>query len=392
MGGTKDRPIKVMHVIARMNVGGPAVEIAELMRGLDPKEVEQLLVTGYCTDDEADFLETQAPDIEAIRFEGLGRSIRPMDDAKALAHLIKTIRSSRPDIVHTHTAKAGVVGRLAAKAAGVGAKIVHTHHGHLLHGYFGHVKTRAVIQLERKLAKITDRIVTVGETVRDDLLNVGIGKPSQYAVIRSGITLGPLPSKAAAREDLRIPEDSVVVALVGRVTQVKRPDRFLEIVEQISSRGLRAHFLVVGGGDLAQAVRERVESARLPVSMLGWRSDLERIFAATDVLLLTSDNEGMPISIIQATHAGVPVVATDVGSIGEYLVDGVDAFLCRKDSWELANALETLIREPQLREAMSAARSHRDLGDYNVESFLRRHVALYLSLASGSQSIPRSHD
>lgn len=353
------------------------MEITELMRGLDPNVISQRLVTGYCNDDEADFLETQAPDISATRIDGLGRSIRPTDDAKALARLIRIIRASRPDVVHTHTAKAGVLGRIAAKAAGTGTRIIHTYHGHLLHGYFEPVQTKAVIQLERQLSKITDSISTVGDTVRDDLLKAGVGRPEQYAVVRSGVTLGPLPDKQTARRELGLPAGPVIVSMIGRLTRIKRPDRFADVVEITKRQGLNIHYLVAGGGDQEPALRERVERDNLPVTIVGWRSDLERVLAATDVVVITSDNEGVPVSLIQSALAGKPSVATDVGGVREFVAHRKTGLLCRPDADSLADAVGLMAMSPDLKNRLGRAAQVEAREKHNVESFLMGHQTLY---------------
>ncbi len=141
--------IKVLQVIARMNVGGPAVIVADLMRGLDSSDFQQTLITGYCADNEADYLETVATDVKATRIAGLGRSISPLADVKAFFALVALIKSEQPDVIHTHTAKAGVLGRIAAMMAGSKALRIHTFHGHLLHGYFSGWKTQLVITIEK---------------------------------------------------------------------------------------------------------------------------------------------------------------------------------------------------------------------------------------------------
>lgn len=370
-----------MHIIARMNVGGPAVEIAELMRGIDEQVISQRLVTGYCGPDEADFLETQARDIQATRIGGLGRSVRPLDDSLVLSRLITLIRASRPDVVHTHTAKAGVIGRIAAKASGTGTKIIHTHHGHLLHGYFGTAKTRAVIQLERQLSRITDRIITVGDKVRDDLLVAGIGQPDQYTVIRSGVRLGSLPDKRTARCELGLPDGPVIVSMIGRLTRIKRPDRFAEVVRMVSDKGFNVHFLVVGGGDEESHLRARVERENLPVTMLGWRNDLERILAATDIVLLTSDNEGTPLSLMEAGLAGLPTVATRVGAVSEVVQDGLTGVLSAPDVTAIAVAVTELVDNPDRARALGAAARESALTRFTVESFVSAHAGQYAEVA-----------
>ncbi len=381
MGESPRRPIRVMHVIARMNVGGPAVEITELMRGLDPGRISQRLVTGHCGVDEADFLQTQAVDVSATRIEGLGRSIRPADDARALARLVQMIRASRPDIVHTHTAKAGVLGRVAAVIAGTGSGIVHTHHGHLLHGYFGPAKTAAVVRVERQLALVTERMVAVGVQVRDDLLEAGIGRPHQYSVIHSGVRPGPLPGRSEARRELGLPQGSAIVSMIGRLTHIKRPDRLADVAALLHAQGLDAHFVVAGGGDEQRTLSQRIEKEGLPITMLGWRSDLWRVLAATDVVLLTSDNEGTPLSLVQAGLAGVPAVATDVGSVSEVVESGVTGLLCSTSARELADALTVLIGDPELRSAMGTAAREKALLEFGVQAFLDQHAALYEAVA-----------
>lgn len=372
-----NEPRRVLHIIARMNVGGPAVEIVELMRGLDPNKMSQRLVTGWCGEGEEDFLETQALDITATRIDGLGRNVRPMADATALARLTTTIKESRPHVVHTHTAKAGVLGRLAAKAAGTGARVIHTHHGHLLQGYFGPTKTLVYIQIERQLSRITDHIITVGEKVKLDLLAAGIGMPEQYSVIRSGVSLGPIPEKRQAREDLGLPHNKVIVSMIGRVTHIKRPDRFAEVVKIIKEQGLNAHFMVAGGGDLEDYLRNRVLTESLPVSMLGWRSDMERLLAATDVMILTSDNEGIPLSLIQAGLTGIPVVATSVGSVSEVVSDGQTGLLAEKSAMSLARGLSNLIENPEMRARFGTTAQLQVTNTFSVNNFLDAHSQIY---------------
>ena len=245
---------RVLRIIARMNVGGPAVQISGLMRGLDLDRYDHRLITGFCAPDEADYLETQAPDVPATRVSGLGRAIDARDDLRAFVDLKRIIREFDPHIIHTHTAKAGVVGRLAAITSKTDARLVHTFHGHLLHGYFSPAKSKAVTAVERQLARRSTALVSVGQQVRDDLLAAGIGRADKFRIIPPGLSLPPLPDKHKARDLFGIPPDSFVIAFVGRITQIKRPDRYLEVVRSISKTTDRAHFLVAGAGDLAPMI------------------------------------------------------------------------------------------------------------------------------------------
>ena len=369
-----------MRIIARMNVGGPAVQISGLMRGLDPDKYDHRLITGFCAPDEADYLKTQAPDIQATRIRGLGRPIDARDDIRAFTELRRIIRDFNPHIIHTHTAKAGVVGRIAAITSRTNTRLVHTFHGHLLHGYFSPKKTSAVIQIERILAKKSTALISVGQQVRDDLLAAGIGRPEQYRIIPPGLSLPPMPEKSVARAMFAIPEDSFVIAFVGRLTHIKRPDRFLDVVRSVSKNTDRAQFLVAGAGDLAPMIEQAATHERLPITYLGWRSDIENILAASDAMLLTSDNEGTPLSLIQAGMAGLPVVSTNVGSVGEVVENASTGILCGTNSNELAAALTDLLADPA--GAAATGERGREFAEarFGVARLLCDHTSFYQSI------------
>ena len=364
-----------MRVIARMNVGGPAVQVAGLMRSLPREEFDQRLYTGYCADDEADYLEAQAPDIEAIRIEGLGRAPKPGDDLRALAQLTKEIRVFKPHLIHTHTAKAGVLGRTAAKLAGTRAATVHTFHGHLLHGYFSPAKTRAVIAVERYFARSTTQLVAVGPKVRDDLVAAGIGKPEKFTVIPPGLVLPPGPHKTIARRVLGLPQDVPVIGFIGRLTAIKRPDRFAEVVRIVHAQRPEAHFLVAGSGDWVDALR--IATAGLPVTMLGWRNDIETVLASCDGVVLTSDNEGTPLSLIQAGMAGLPVVASDVGSVRDVVREGQTGWLTSPTPESLAAAVVLLLEDPAEAKRRGQHGRTLTLANHGVHRLTEDHIKLY---------------
>jgi glycosyltransferase involved in cell wall biosynthesis len=370
-----------MRVIARMNVGGPAVQVSGLMRHLPEDEFEHRLYTGWCAEDEADYLETQARDLQAIRVEGLGRAVRPGDDARALQQLVGAMRAFRPHIIHTHTAKAGVLGRIAAKWAGVGSATVHTFHGHLLHGYFSPAKTRAVIQVERALARGTDRLVAVGEQVCDDLLAAGIGRSEQFAVIPPGLELPASRPRDVLHAEFGLDPHAPVVAFIGRLTAIKRPDRFVEVVSRVHAQRPDVQFLVAGEGDQSHVIQEAVQS--LPITHLGWRDDVQDVLAASDLVLLTSDNEGTPLSLIQAALTGLPVVATDVGSVHDVVVRGETGLLTGADPGEIAKAVLRLVDDPIESRAMGASAAGRAQRLYGVARLADDHAALYQSIARG---------
>ena len=375
---------KVFQIIARMNVGGPAVIVADLMRGLDATKFEQTLITGYCADNEADYLETVATDMNATRINGLGRSISPMADLRAFLSLVAMIRREKPDVVHTHTAKAGVIGRLATMLAGSDAKSVHTFHGHLLHGYFSGWKTQLVIAIEKFLATKTDVLIAVGNQVKDDLLAAGIGTPSQYKVFFPGLPTPEDFDATIARAELGLDVSKVYCTFVGRLTQIKRPDRLLDVAAACVARELDIHFLVAGEGELFESSKARAIAEGLPVTFLGWRNDIDRLFAASDIAILTSDNEGIPLTLIQAAQAGLPIVATNVGSISDIVVDGTNGLLTDVSAGALADAIEILAKDPALRASMGAAGQKRSHELFSLARMISDHSQLYSHCMHGN--------
>ena len=372
--------IRVMRIIARMNVGGPAVQVSGLMRGFDAQVFEQELVTGYCAADEADYLEKVATDVKAVRIDGLGRSIKPRADLTALFSIIKEIRRFKPAVIHTHTAKAGVVGRVASILSGHKSIRVHTFHGHLLNGYFGVRKTKMVILIEKLLAIFTDQLLAVGAKVIDDLLSAGIGNQSKFGVMPPGLQLAEVPSRSFAREELGLNAEAIYCAFIGRITQIKRPDRFLDVVSDIKSRGIDLHFIVAGAGELLDYCENRAAAENLPVTFLGWREDIEVVLAAADFVLLTSDNEGTPLSLIQAGMVGIPVVATNVGSTNEIVVNGETGLLTDLSVKQLADAVVKVATDSAFRVKMGSAGKEYTMARYGVARLVKDHQDLYLKL------------
>jgi len=373
-------PIRVMRIIARMNVGGPAVQISGLMRGLNPNIFQQKLFTGHCAPDEADYIKTVATDISVVRIEGLGRKVNITHDMRAFFELIHEIRKFEPHIIHTHTAKAGFIGRLASIFSSNNPILVHTYHGHLLTGYFNHRITKILILTEKILGYLSTQLLAVGENVKLDLLNAGIGHPNKFSVMSPGITIGILPEKYLARRKFGLSEDSVYCALIGRLTKIKRPDRFLDVVGEIKRRGIDLKFFVAGDGELLTECRTRVAKEELPVEFLGWETDIEAVLAATDIVLLTSDNEGTPISLIQAGMAGVPSVSTNVGSVSEILIDMETGLLTSLNPSDIADALTKLFENIALRSSLGSNAKRFTKENFTSSRLVLDHENLYKTL------------
>lgn len=375
-------PIRVMRIIARMNVGGPAVQVSGLMRGFDSSEFDHRLYTGFCAADEADYLDTVATDVVAVRIEGFGRRVNLGGDIKAFFALIKEIRRFKPQVIHTHTAKAGFLGRIASVVSLHSSVRVHTFHGHLLNGYFGGVKRSLVVLAEKFLAVFTDHLLAVGEKVRQDLLLAGIGSKNRFGLMPPGLSIGPLPPKRESCESLGLLTNQLHCAFIGRITQIKRPDRFLDLVAEIKRRKLEINFFIAGDGELMDSLRKRIAGENLPVTILGWQSDIEKVLSAADIVVLTSDNEGTPLSLIQAGMCALPVVTTNVGSVPDVVLDGVTGLVTSMDIHEIADALEKLVDDASLRAQYGIAAREFTLAHFGVKRLVHDHEELYKNLLS----------
>jgi glycosyltransferase involved in cell wall biosynthesis len=381
VGDIATNRFRVMRVIARMNIGGPAIQISGLYRHLDPATFDHRLYTGFCAVDEVDYINARATDISAHRVPTLGRSIGLTTDLKAFLYLRKEIKEFAPDIIHSHTAKAGVITRLAYLSVRHKSKIVHTFHGHILIGYYGKLITKLIILLETFLAYFTDKIFAVGEIVLNELLQVGIGNKSKYVLMPPGLELGRLESKDEARKRLNLSIDGLICGYIVRVTQVKRPDRFLDVVRRSVEEKLALTFVVAGDGDLLTAIRMAAEEENLPIVFLGMVSEIELVFSAIDMVVMTSDNEGMPLTLIQAGMAKLPSVTTDVGSSRHVVLHGQSGFVTENlDAIEITEGLKKLTSDGKLRESMGLAAFKHCNENFSVLRLAKDHTNEYLKL------------
>jgi glycosyltransferase involved in cell wall biosynthesis len=353
--------VRVLRVIARLNIGGPAIHAVLLTERLDPARYDSVLVTGREDAAEGNYLALHRRTVAGLVSEpALGREIHGVDDLVALTRLTRLMRRLRPHVVHTHTAKAGTLGRLAARLAGVPV-IVHTYHGHVLHGYFSPARTRFFIGIERWLARFTDRLLTVSERVRRELLDLRIGSPDRFEVVPLGLDLDGFLACESLRGELRRElglGEEPLVGIVARLVPIKAHEVFLEAAQKVAAAIPAARFVIVGDGER----RGELETAagrpglRGRVHFLGWRSDLDRIYADLDVVALTSRNEGSPVSLIEAMAAARPVVATRVGGVPDLVEDGVSGRLVPAgDASALAGALKALLADPERRRTMGEA-------------------------------------
>jgi glycosyltransferase involved in cell wall biosynthesis len=371
------KPVKVMQIIARMNVGGPAVLVADLVRNLDSQRFSTVLVTGYCDENESDYLDEVAQDVLAIRIPGLGRSVSPLKDLTAFFLLIKQIRQFKPDVIHTHTAKAGVLGRLAGLIARPQAKRVHTFHGHLLHGYFSSGKTRLVIGLEKVLGLITHRFIAIGNVVKNDLVKAGIAKDSKFEVIYPGLQELDRYHKSDARSTLGLDPRKKYLVFVGRLTSIKRPERLIDLARFLKDKHPESWLLIAGAGELLELLSAQAEKEELPITFLGWRKDIGAILSASDIAVLCSDNEGIPLTLIQASQAGLAIVSTEVGSVSDIVISGTTGLLTEVSSKGLIEGVSALLADPALCERFGKAGQERARDFFSSRAMIEHHQGLY---------------
>jgi glycosyltransferase involved in cell wall biosynthesis len=394
-----DEPVRVLRVIARLNMGGPALHVAYLTAGLAERGYETTLVAGSLArgEDSMAFVADELG-IEVERIEELHREISPLRDAVAILRLARLIRRVRPHILHTHTAKAGAVGRLAALLAGDARPliVVHTFHGHVLRGYFDPLRTAGFRLLERWLATKTTALVAVSPQVRDDLVSLGVAPRERFVVVRLGIEL---EQRVAAEQDgrgesrrvLGIGPDRFAVGWIGRMTGVKRTDDVLRAFRRLRDRGVDACLCMIGDGPDRPAVERRAHELGLmrDTLFLGYQEEVAPFYAAFDAMILPSINEGTPVSAIEALAAGRPVVATRVGGVPDVVREGEDGFLVEPgDVDALADRLARLAADPELRERLGAAGRARVVPRYSVERLVDDIDLLYRSLLASAGARP----
>jgi len=372
--------IKVLHFVTRMNVGGVAVLLDNLMANINKNEFEALLATGVCESPEGEYLDNRKIDYRLQQISSFHKSVKVVDDLKSLTHIYKLIHDFKPDIVHTHTSKAGLFGRLISVIAAPKAKRVHTFHGHLLVGYFNPIKLGIVKTFEKSLGLITHKFIAMGTQVRDDLVSAGIGTTSKFAVLFPGLAKPVFPAREQARDNLELADEKIYCTFVGRLTQIKRPDRVLEVASLVATQNSDVQFLVVGDGDLAQEMKSKSQKSNLPITFLGWRQDIPAILKASDIALLTSDNEAVALTLIEATQAAIPVVTTSAGSVRDVARDGENGFVTGFSSEALANAILKLADSPALRKEFGEAGKSRSDALFSIERMVTDHEDLYKEL------------
>jgi glycosyltransferase involved in cell wall biosynthesis len=363
----------VLHVVTRTNIGGVSNYLENLINNWNNSNFSHVIVRGTPIISEGDYFVTHPVNAQILDIESLQRSVNPLKEIRALLQIVRVIRVVKPTIVHTHMAKAGVIGRLAAWICRTPIRI-HTFHGHLLQGYFSPPVVWLIVRIERLFQHITSWSITNGENVRQDLIQHRVIGVESSSNIPPGV---PLPTVCASPTDQRYHQAQRTVptaGFVGRLAAVKRPDRFIECARALP----QYNFVMFGDGPLSKQVKLATKDL-LNLRLAGWVSDTTTIYRDIDVLVLTSDNEAAAVVLIEAAMAGIPVVAMNVGAVSEVVVDQETGYLANSEH-ELIVALDHLLNNPDLRHRLgSKARSHAR-ENFTTSRLVQSHDELYTRL------------
>jgi glycosyltransferase involved in cell wall biosynthesis len=381
--------VKVLHIITRMCLGGAEENTLFTVNGLDPTRFRTTLAVGGESDPAV--LDRVAAQVEVVRIPELVRDISPRRDAMAFSQLWRHMRERDYDIVHTHMAKAAALGRFAARAAKV-PRIINTVHGSTLSPHFGRAGYAVFWSLEKVAATFTDKIVTVGEDLRDRYLAAGIGTPDKYQVIRSGMDLRQFQAatrlrpdeRAAIRGSLGVPPEAQIVGKIARLESPKGHQYFFELAQRVLQTRPNVHFVCLGTGDLLEPLRADIGRRGLAdrVHLCGFRKDIARTVAALDLVVLTSLCEGLPRVLVQAAAAGVPAVTFEVEGAREIGRNGVNGYVVpSKDVASLTERVLSLLADPARAQAMGSAGRALVHDGWTVEAMVGEITELYDSLS-----------
>ena len=399
----RSEPRRITRIIARLNIGGPAIQAITLTSELEAYGYRTRLVRGVedSAEGNMDYLAEERGVVPTLiptmrRNPGLG-------DLAALTRLVFLMWRDRPAVVHTHAAKAGTLGRVATLLAfplpPMRPKLVHTYHGHSLTGYFSGRSAGIYRLIEKVLASQTDVLLAVSAEVRDDLVQLGVASPGKFRVMPLGFDLSPFTDdmgrderRRALRAAWGIRDEDIVVTLIARLVPIKRVDRFLAVARMLADRS-GVKFVIVGDGELREELGSNAGATELGEQLVwaGFRRDIPDVCFASDIVMLTSDNEGTPVSLIEAQAAAVPIVATDVGGVRSAVRPGESGFLAAaSDVDAIAAAVCRLLDDAALRARMAAAGRAHATSLYTLGRLAADHAALYDELVeSGQRPRPR---
>jgi glycosyltransferase involved in cell wall biosynthesis len=383
-----ERPIKIINLLSRMNIGGPSVHTVLLTKYLENDDYHSVLVSGSLSEGEGDmsYLVDQY-NIEHRTIKTLQREISLIDDLKAVIDLYKLFRREKPHIVHTNLAKAGMVGRIAAWLARVPV-ILHTYHGHVFSGYFSDTRTRFYILIERIMALLSTKIIAVSEMIKNDICSIyKITSAKKVSVIPLGFELAKMESldkyRGTYREEFSVPNDAPVIGIVGRLTGIKNHHLFVDIANLLVRENKNIHFLIVGDGELRREIEIKVETLGLSgnVHFTGWITERSKMYADLDLMLLTSKNEGTPVTVIEAMYYKIAVISSNVGGLSDLVEDGKTGFLVNSlIAEDYVPVILKLLQSLQEKEQIGLNAHKFILDQFNVDRLVTDMTGLYLEL------------
>ncbi len=383
-----EEKIKILYVISRLNIGGPTFHVLSLTQKFSNGSFESCLISGSPEVQEG-HLSPQEQGIKHFFIPSLQRSLHPIKDMITFLKLLKLIFKIKPHIVHTHQAKAGLLGRLAGIVAGVPVRI-HTFHGHVFHSYFSKWKTKAFIILERWLAKHS-HLIAISPSQKKEL-EYFLKNPPSLTMLPLALPLKHLHEKTKTRtlrQELNIAQETVLIGIVGRIAPIKNHHFFLNVVEKISSLNSQVKFLIIGDGENRPEIKDKIKEKNLQknIIILGWRNDLQNIYSSLDIVVLTSLNEGTPVSLIEALAAGKPVISTNVGGVSDIVQNHKNGFLIDHfDLDEFVSKLRVLIEDKILREKMGQSTQQEILNRYDEEKIREQMSDFYKNLIKNKTS------
>jgi glycosyltransferase involved in cell wall biosynthesis len=377
--------MKIMFVLARLNIGGAALNVIQMAHALNQLPgVETVLVHGQVGPDEGDMVYlTDQYQVRRVEVASLGRELSPLRDLKTMGLLYRLMRQERPDVVNTHTAKAGWVGRWAALMAGVGVR-VHTFQGHVFSGYFSPRKTQLFLFLECLAARISTRIATVSPHLRTELAQTyHIAPLDKIVVMIPGLNLQPFTQvkgqRGALRQQAGFPPESIVIGVVGRLVPIKNHALFLQAATLLHAQRPEVRFALVGDGELRSEIEAQIAELGLQgaVYITGWVQDMARLYGDLDIVTISSNNEGMPVSLLEGIAAQIPVVSTAVGGATDLLQPDLARYLVPPGDAEALCAawIDILDHPPEMKQPQA-----RILAQYDLPAVAQIHLAFYRQL------------
>ena len=365
--------MKVLHVITRLNTGGPAVFLDHLTNAISNMDCQSSIVYGYCEDNESDYADNHKFSGELIKIKSLHRSLNLVDDLKAFFQIRKAIIKINPDLVNTHTSKGGVLGRLAAKTVNRKLPVVHTFHGHLIYGYFAIYKSLIFSFIEKFMSKFTDSAIAVTSETKKSITNLGIGKKLHWRVIPIGIPTTNDPVQQLSDNA------SLKILWVGRFTNIKDPFYAIDVIENILKEGIsNIELKMVGDGELFEEVKNAAHE--LPITFTGlMRNPFENI-KDFDLLMLSSKNEGLPLVILEAANHGRATISRNVGGVGEFIKENQTGYLISGEPSQMAKKLIDISKDKKVLQVIGISANKLLKNDFSVKKMASNYLSLYNEL------------